>query len=198
MSKPYTYLIGWTKQNLWYYGSRYSKKCDPSDLWIKYFTSSKVVDHIRKEFGEPDVIKIRRSFDTVDKALKWEHTVITRMKMMSSSKWINLGNAGKEFKITTDQLEKKSKMYTGNGNPNFGKTHTPAARQRISEARKIKGGTHYQSHSDETKATIREKTMNQIASGNMGALIKCCCIVCKQETNLPGLAREKHKHSSRY
>lgn len=30
-NQPYTYLIGWSKLNKWYYGVRYSKKCK----WIK-------------------------------------------------------------------------------------------------------------------------------------------------------------------
>jgi len=38
---PYTYLIGWSNLNTWYYGRRTSKNCHPSDLWQKYFTSSK-------------------------------------------------------------------------------------------------------------------------------------------------------------
>ena len=39
--KPYTYLIGWTNYDMWYYGVRYTKDADPNELWKKYFTSSK-------------------------------------------------------------------------------------------------------------------------------------------------------------
>ena len=36
---PYTYLIGWSNLNKFYYGVRYGKGCHPSDLWVKYFGS---------------------------------------------------------------------------------------------------------------------------------------------------------------
>lgn len=37
---PYTYLIGWSKHNIWYYGKRTAKNCHPNDFWVTYFTSS--------------------------------------------------------------------------------------------------------------------------------------------------------------
>ena len=95
--KPYTYLIGWSKQNLFYYGVRYAKGCDPDDLWKKYFTSSKRVEKLRAEFGEPDVIQIRRTFETKAKALLWEETVIRRTGAVLSESWVNMQNAGKSF-----------------------------------------------------------------------------------------------------
>lgn len=30
---PYVYLIGWSKESMFYYGVRYSKHADPSDLY---------------------------------------------------------------------------------------------------------------------------------------------------------------------
>jgi hypothetical protein len=30
---PYTYLIGWSNQNKYYYGVRYAKDCHPNDFW---------------------------------------------------------------------------------------------------------------------------------------------------------------------
>lgn len=32
---PYTYLIGWSKQNKFYYGRRTAKNCHPKEFWIK-------------------------------------------------------------------------------------------------------------------------------------------------------------------
>lgn len=64
---PYTYLIGWTNINRWYYGVEYGFKkipcANPQNLWITYFTSSNIVAWHRKHFGEPDVICIRKIFD---------------------------------------------------------------------------------------------------------------------------------------
>ena len=117
MTTPYTYLIGWSGKNLYYYGVRHARGCDPSDLWVKYFTSSKRVKALRSELGEPDVIQIRRTFKSKANALEWESTVIRRMKMVLSESWANMNN------------------------PSIGFTHDGFARdlvcrERISEKRK--------------------------------------------------------------
>ncbi len=87
---PYTYLIGWSKFNTWYYGVRYAKNCNPNELWIKYFTSSKEVQKFRKLNGEPDIIEIREIFINKYKARKWEHKVLRRLQIVNNSKWLNL------------------------------------------------------------------------------------------------------------
>lgn len=61
---PYTYLVGWRSMDVWYYGVRYAKDCDPTDLWKTYFTSSKRVAEFRATNGEPDVIEVRKTFDS--------------------------------------------------------------------------------------------------------------------------------------
>jgi len=66
---PYTYLIGWSTLNKWYYGVRYSKRCNPNDLWVKYFTSSKLVKQFRNKFGEPDVVEVRKIFNNSEDAI---------------------------------------------------------------------------------------------------------------------------------
>jgi len=38
---PYTYKLIFKPTGQYYYGVRYAKGCQPSDLWDKYFTSSK-------------------------------------------------------------------------------------------------------------------------------------------------------------
>lgn len=104
---PYTYLIGWTKLNTWYYGSRCSRVqrclyefgCHPDELWKTYFTSSVHVKEFRKKHGEPDVIQIRRRFSSADDCLKWEAKVITRLKLCANPKWLNRGAGG--FYVTT-------------------------------------------------------------------------------------------------
>jgi hypothetical protein len=93
---PYTYLIGWSNLDLWYYGVRTAKNCNPADLWVKYFTSSKVVKKLRSEHGEPNVLQIRKTFSDSKSALLWEEKVIRRLSL-KSKKWLNIGNGGKEF-----------------------------------------------------------------------------------------------------
>lgn len=89
MNVPYTYLIGWSTLNKWYYGVRYAKKCHPSDLWSPYKTSSKLVAKFILLHGEPDVVVIRHTFASVDKARLWEQKVLIRLNVIKNEKWIN-------------------------------------------------------------------------------------------------------------
>lgn len=91
MSKhiPYVYLIGWSTLNKWYYGVRYAINCHPTDLWKTYFTSSKYVDDFYKEHGAPDVVEIRKTFQTVTEATSWEEKVLRRMKVVENDIWLN-------------------------------------------------------------------------------------------------------------
>jgi hypothetical protein len=103
MSTPYTYLIGWKSLNLYYYGSRYGKGCDPSDLWVKYFTSSKAVLAIRESQGEPDIIQVRKTFGFRTEALVYEHTVLRRLNAKGRSDFLNRTN-GRDWKQTSEGL----------------------------------------------------------------------------------------------
>jgi len=98
---PYTYLIGWTKYNKWYYGARWAKKngvlyesgCHPDDLWVTYFTSSEKVLLFREKYGDPDIIEVRKSFpENPDAARKWENKVLTRINVDQKSEWLNVCN----------------------------------------------------------------------------------------------------------
>lgn len=89
MYKPYTYLLGWSSLNKFYYGVRYAKSCRPEDLWVKYFTSSKHVKYFVQKHGNPDTIQIRKTFDDREKAIKWENTVLRRLKVVSNKKFLN-------------------------------------------------------------------------------------------------------------
>jgi hypothetical protein len=109
---PYTYLIGWSNHNLWYYGVRYSKGCNPDDLWSKYFTSSKYVAEIRSSIGEPDVIQIRKTFTNSKDAQVWETKVLRRMHVLTDQRWINKSIAG-VFVIDDDVRAKMSASRRG-------------------------------------------------------------------------------------
>lgn len=89
MYEPYTYLIGWTKLNKWYYGVRWQPDCNPSDFWNEYFTSSNYVKMFRDVFGDPDVIEIRKTFDNPEAARRWEGRVISKLDMYNDKKWLN-------------------------------------------------------------------------------------------------------------
>jgi NUMOD3 motif len=89
MNIPYTYLIGWSNLNTYYYGVRYSKDCNPSDLWVTYFTSSDHVKEFRSLHGDPDIIQIRKTFNKPKDARLWECKVLKRMDVVNKQQWIN-------------------------------------------------------------------------------------------------------------
>ena len=61
----YTYIIGWTDQDRWYYGLRYEnirlKRTPEDDFWTYYKTSSKPVKQMRAFIGEPNYISIDKN-----------------------------------------------------------------------------------------------------------------------------------------
>ncbi len=90
MTYPYTYKIGWSKHNKFYYGVRIANILSPeNDLWIKYFTSSKVVAEFRKQNGEPDIILIDQYFDDNNKAILYESNHIKENKLHLDEAWLN-------------------------------------------------------------------------------------------------------------
>lgn len=121
---PYTYLIGWSKHNKWYYGSRSSNSnyrgiAHPDDLWSTYFTSSKIVKAFREQHGEPDIIQIRRTFKTANEAKSWEKRVLERIRFMKS-------------KFLNQRFSGNSVVLQGEFHPMYGKTHSIEARKKIS------------------------------------------------------------------
>ena len=83
MNNYYTYLIGWSSINRWYYGCQYGKNSNPNNLWTNYFTSSKVVKDCRTKYGEPDIIEVRKTFSDKNKCLDWEHRVLEKLKVFT-------------------------------------------------------------------------------------------------------------------
>lgn len=97
---PYTYLIGWTSLNLWYYGSKYGNGANPKTFWIEYFTSSNKVAYIRDKYGEPDVIQIRKTFKDAKSCTAWEYNVLKKILSPSNPNiniWINQNVGFGEF-----------------------------------------------------------------------------------------------------
>lgn len=92
---PFTYLIGWSKYNIWYYGAKYSKNCKPQDLWTKYFTSSKHVFEFRQNNGEPDIIEIRKIFSSKEKCVLWESNVLCKIDAAKRTDFLNKRNGFK-------------------------------------------------------------------------------------------------------
>lgn len=126
MTTPYTYLIGWKEHNLWYYGVRYARGCNPSELWIEYFTSCKRMNSIREQYGEPNVIQIRKTFSDRRSAIEWEHKVLRRMKVIHNNQWINKTD---NRAIVLDEQQRKEILLKTTGQKR--KPHSEATREKI-------------------------------------------------------------------
>jgi len=68
---------------------RYASSCSPSDFWVSYFTSSKYVKDFVEQYGDPDIIQIRKTFSTADDARFWEHKVLKRLGVVSNPIFLN-------------------------------------------------------------------------------------------------------------
>ena len=139
--QPYTYLIGWSSKNVWYYGAQYGKKAHPSNLWKNYFTSSKYVKSFRTLYGEPDVVEVRKVFNDVKEAKRWETEVLIRLEVVEKDNWLNKT-------ISNGYPLRKNNQYQ----------HSEETKQKISESRKYprcKLILPYK-HSEETKQKIRQ------------------------------------------
>lgn len=144
---PFTYLIGWSWIDTWYYGARYAKNCHPDDLWTSYFTSSVYVTIQRWFYGEPDVIEVRKTFQTEKETRKWETRVLKRMRVVKSDQWLNkTDNKAIDPKCCSCPGEQNG-MYgkLGKNNPNFGKlvgdknpSKRPEVRLKMSQSGKGK------------------------------------------------------------
>ena len=118
---PFTYFIFHLPTGFKYYGAKFSKGCHPSDLWTKYFTSSKKVKQLIEEYGKDSfVYEIRKTFTNKDDCLKWENKVLERMHVLEKDDWLNNHIGGHRFR--------------NNGHNNY----SPEARAKMSAANKGK------------------------------------------------------------
>jgi hypothetical protein len=158
----YTYLIGWTSQDRWYYGYRSQNKKPPrEDLWKEYFTSSKVVSAFRLEHGEPDIIVVVKEFETTEEAYTHEKLLIETSGAVRSSRYLNRGSIGGAGPIGVKR-PKEVGWAVSVGMKEAGMTHSDATKEKM---RQIK-----LNRTPEQKAASIEKlrtTLLRKKSGNV-------------------------------
>lgn len=176
---PYTYLIGWTKYNKWYYGAEFSKRrvAHPNNLWTTYFTSSKIVTDFRKTYGEPDVIEVRKTFENGSDAHSWESKVLTRLNAAADNRFLNRHNAGSKFFCDGHSDQTKQKLSA----IHKGKVVTNEQKLKISNALKgAKSPKYGTKDTDETRCRKsqslkgRKKTAEHIANFRKSRIGKTC------------------------
>lgn len=93
--QPYTYYIYHMPTAQHYYGVRYSKHYNPSDLWVTYFTSSKKVKALIKEYGKDSFYtEIRKVFNNKNDAMLFEARVLRKLDVLNKSNWLNCNISG--------------------------------------------------------------------------------------------------------
>lgn len=156
---PYTYLIGWSAHNKWYYGVRFSEKSSPDDLWKTYFTSSKYVHRFIEEYGAPDTIEIRKTFSCSDSARRWESGVLRRLGVVHNDKWLNRTN---NIAIRNGQ-----RVYKSSWNKDISTPRTPESIEKQKATMTgTKRGPYFVNLTDETRELKRQRMLgNRINSG---------------------------------
>jgi|GEM_PF-4803175 len=194
---PYTYLIGWTRYNKWYYGSRTAKKnnclyesgCHPDDLLKTYFTSSNRVLDMIKLYGNPDVVEIRKTFpNNPKKALRWEGKVLKRLKIGPKEHWLNDGY----LHNVPNSWANKSKEERRKHGQNIAESQIKkGVHNFLKKNRKGKMGNEFDSKS------ARETSLRRMKNGT-NPFCKLCCV--DQEGNIIWTDKEKYydqKHTGK-
>lgn len=156
MYQPYTYLIGWSEHDIWYYGCEYgslTKTAHPNNLWTSYFTSSEIVAVKRRVLGEPDVIKVDHICVTTEEARRLEISFLTSVNAAANAHWLNEHNGGSSgFVCSGHHQETRKKMSLSH----MGKSKSDTHRKNISEG--LKGNTKWlgKTHSEATKQKMSE------------------------------------------
>lgn len=155
MCKPYTYLIGWTEQNIYYYGSKYGADADPETFWKTYFTSSRYVHEAVELYGGPDVIQIRKTFSDPHKALEWEQRVLCRLNVLREDRWLNKNVGGRVYQKSLSESHRNN-IAKANSKPKDERGRLACAENSKKAAQKRLG----QKDSEDTKRK-RNKSLRE-------------------------------------
>jgi hypothetical protein len=100
-----------------YYGVRYARKCDPSQLMKTYFTSSKYVKKYIEENGLPDIVQIRKTFGVDRQAAElWEFKVLHKLNASKRKDYLNMTNGTKASISWNTEVSNKMSSYLSKRN----------------------------------------------------------------------------------
>lgn len=182
--KPFAYLITSKIDSRRYYGIKFSKDADPSQLWTKYFTSSKEIRAKVAKYGaDAFTAEVRKVFETAEQAINWESRFLNRINAASRDDWINrsngnlcMGSINKGKKKTEQHWENWKLVRKGHtvseetkkkiGDANRGRKQSEEANEKRRQA-----STGFK-HDDEAKQRIREAATGRRHSPETLAKIK--------------------------
>jgi hypothetical protein len=182
--QPYTYLIKIKPTEQLYYGAKTAKGCHPDQLWVKYFTSSKVVAKLIKEYGKDsfEIVSIKLHETRID-ALKHEELYLVSVNAGYNTKYLNKHNGAKNFttsgmsgenhhgygiKHTKEQNKAQSERMSGENHHGYGKKHSDEWKNNQSKNNGMLGKTGELCPNYGRKNTNETKELMKINSGKLG------------------------------
>lgn len=94
MTTPYFYVLKEVSTDMLYAGVKFSKNCNPSDLLVTYFTSSKIVRAMLAADPSCFVVNRVRTFSSKEDAINYEKRFLKKVKADKSSRWYNQSISG--------------------------------------------------------------------------------------------------------
>lgn len=167
---PYTYCVfnKVTKQR--YYGVRFAKNSNPQELWKTYFTSSKYVHKLIKQYGIDSFdYRVRKTFINKQSAILWENKVLRRLNVLNKPTWLNRStnkaiilSADKQietYKKISKSLRGKKKTESHINNLKFSIANRTSEQKERTRALKVNAST-----GRKQKSSSIEKRMQSIRS----------------------------------
>lgn len=154
---PYVYCIIHKTNGIKYVGSKTSKKANPEDLFVKYFTSSKIVKQIVQEQGkEAFDIEWIMIQETAEAALALESKILKDNDAASSTNYYNCTNGDAKFNPT-----KAANLRVQNGTHHLLKSNGGSEKNRATALNRLKNGTHNWTSGE----SQRQNNLQRLADG---------------------------------
>lgn len=170
---PYCYRIGWIKQDIWYVGRRTASGCNPSDFWVKYFTSSKKVKEFVQKHGDPDYIKITKTFSSVDECKLWEERFLSKVDARNNLKFLNQVNSDHKLNpLNTGPCSSARKLAISKSRKNTKKLKCEHCNKEIDPGNFKRFHGHFCKHNPDIDSEILKKRSEKNRKSTMLAIQK--------------------------
>jgi len=156
---PYTYVVRFPSLNRLYYGVRYGANCHPSELGVGYKSSSTLVKHLLTENSDT-IFKVRKIFNSVEKAKRWETRVLTRIDAAKHPAFLNKQN---NWLYPPSNRGKQNPMYGLPGTMR-GRKHSPETLKKMREAQIGKTWNTGKHNRPESNQKARESQLGEKSS----------------------------------
>lgn len=186
----YVYFIRHIPTGKFYYGARYKhiekNRLPKDDLWQKYFTSSKKVNELRKQYGDNSFeYKIIFESYTPVETFNFEQTIIKENilnPLCLNMRYFDIEKSSRVFSVYGKTLSNKGRLKSELTKERMRKPKSKLHRENISKAQKENGGNGPIRHTEESKNKIKE-TMKLRPRPNK------VCPHCKKEGGFLSMSR---------